>query len=170
MLSPDDVYAFESGGRFIPRDKCSGMAFLHDFGTHGWWKSVEECTSAFTNSMESGLSKFSHLGAKTHDLLGSSRVVALVYHGTMTDIELAHLQFVLMEKYKKEFFIVNVVENSCGQDDSPVLLGESAIKVFVYDSLSPKRGTPREWEGWDESWRKALSHIPLHGKLDCRAF
>lgn len=164
VLSSDDIYAFEQEGKFIPRDRNSGMAFLHDFGTSNWWATEAECMVAYETQMQSSLSKFAYLGQKTHNLLLGGNHVGLVYHGVTSDEGLRQLQFLLSEKYNQEFLIVNVVEHENADSLSPVLVEKSILRVFVCDVLSPKNGTAKEWEGWDDSWVKALSHIPLYNE------
>ncbi|MFA7431358.1 MAG: hypothetical protein WCZ23_14465 [Rhodospirillaceae bacterium] len=157
-ITKEDIDILESKGKFIPREKSSGFIFLHHFGTlHQWWNSHEECILAIRNSLDESLAKFSHLGAKTQQLLSGGQRVGLVFAGQEPGERFRQLQELLQSKYGRDHLIVNVLER--GQEHS--VDDGSVLNLFVDDALSPKKGTPQAWQGWDDTWFAALSKIPL---------
>jgi hypothetical protein len=134
------------------------MAFLHDFGMQGWLTDRTECEGVMRNNMFESLRKFNYLGVKTNDLLKSSINVGLVYHGPIKSVEYNLLQEVLVRKYGKKFLVVNVLKAA---DFFNLAQDDYLLSVTVDDSQGPNIDTPREWQGNDESWKAALSNVPL---------
>jgi hypothetical protein len=160
ILCPEDIYACELNGKFIARDRLSGMAFLHDFGA-SYFPTENECNTSIKKNMSESLRKFNYLGIKTANFLESEHLVGLVYHGNIIDAELKILRELIYKKYKKEFLIINVLENQNNNTTAYTIRDNALIEILVNDSQSPKIGSQREWEGFDESWNKAFSHVLL---------
>jgi hypothetical protein len=82
----------------------SGFRFLHDFGSGEEIR--KNCTFAVSHlksSMNTVLDKYSFLCRRTNSLLGSERIVGLVYHGSIWLPDLMNLFESLRKKYKKNF-------------------------------------------------------------------
>ena len=158
-IEPADIVVGEFNGEFLPRDKDSGMAFLHDLGTLDEpWKQFEDCRRAIAENIGESIRKYSYLGAKTRSLL-SRQNVALVYQSDdaeQRDLRghIDHLLALLRTKFGRNYIFVNVVEEGAAP-----IFGDSIVTTYVQDSKSPKNGTPHSWQGWDESWSKALSSV-----------
>lgn len=153
LMTEDDICIFDNGGKFAAQDKNSGMVFLHDFGASHWWDSYDHCEAAIRSTMHSTLDKYQYLGSKTKALLMQDSTFGLVYYGSAKKNDFERLKEVVEANYSKNFYLIHVTEagtqNLQNYDDL-------VLSVTVNDSNSPKIGTPREWEGWDESWQKAF--------------
>lgn len=159
QLGPDDVALDEVGGQFIPRDRASGMAFLHDFGcVHKLWDDRAAGEAALAAAMPDSLAKFAHLGQKTRALLAGAAEVVLIYLGPGTEADFRRLQQVLATRYRKHFLLVNVLQQG---EDAPAVTDGSVLNLWVNDREGPKIGTPQAWTGNDDSWDAALSRIPF---------
>lgn len=164
-LAREDLYVFEGGGQFVPRDRASGMAFLHDFGCpNRLWDDRDACEAAMLSECEASLAKYQGLAENTRRVLAGPLQVALVYLGTATRDGFLALKSVLRERYGKDFLILNVLEQNLRH---LAVTDGTVVPVFVNDAESPKRHTPQEWQGWDASWAAALSCLPLDGVPSC---
>ena len=156
VLREGDLEVYELNGRYRPRDRQSGMVFLHDFGSHGdFWDSHTECIIAMTKGMEASLALYDRLRVATISLLKSKGNVILIYHGPASAEDFSYLKKLLKYKYGRNFRIVNILE--AGQP--PTAHRRSAVTRYVRDSESHKRGGPAEWEGCDDSWARAMYSI-----------
>lgn len=159
-LIKGDIVTGAHNGRFLPLDKESGMVFLHDFGAQNKpWESHLDCRLAIDEHMDKSLAKYRHLASKTNTYLSQSNV-ALVYHGMVSEqahlpILIDDLLLLLSHKYEKNYIFINVIEDGIGNH----IVGDRILTVAMTDDRNPKNGTPRWWEGWDESWHRAFSSI-----------
>lgn len=153
-ISPTMIELHDGGGRFVPKDRLSRHAFLHDFGA-GWWESDHaQAMSRLNQNMEQTIEKYRYLGRKTDALLRSNVDVALVYHGPAADAAWDNLLRALFDRYRKQVPIVNVIEL-----ETKATQVDGIYTTFIDDTHSPKRGRPIEWQGWDESWHSAFSSL-----------
>jgi hypothetical protein len=156
IMLPEDIYIAEHEGKFVPGDRNSNFLFFHDFGIkHKFSDSREECESALALAFDASMRKYRYLGRKTAELLGSEKEVCLLFYGRSTEASFMRLRDVLRRKFGKEIMIVNVLDREDGPDGTIA----SVTTVFVDEDKSPKRGTPHEWEGWDESWEAAFALV-----------
>ncbi|MGU3665039.1 hypothetical protein ACLBX9_12710 [Methylobacterium sp. A49B] len=160
-IAEHDLEIHEINGQYCPRDSFSGMIFLHDFGSrHEYWDNYADCYNAMNDGMQESLRLYAKLGAKTRSLLSYDDNVSLVFHGASSSDSFNALHRLLADKYKKNFLIINILEEGLPATAS----GPFSLTRYVRDSQGPKQGTPSEWEGCDESWAKALSSVQSYSK------
>ena len=156
-IYPSMIDLYKARDKFIPHDKMSGHTFLHDFG-NGWWEGdYEKALARLNENMDQTIQKYDYLGKKTDAILKSDCSVALVYYGTSSDSNWNNLLHTLFNRYKKEIPVINLIELD---KKAPSVNG--IYTAFVDDTNSPKRGQPKEWEGWDESWYQALGSLQIN--------
>lgn len=155
-IFPTMIEIYDGGGSFIPRDRLSGHTFLHDFGM-GWWEQDRDLAySRLQQTIEPTIEKYKYLATKTDNILKSNASVALVYHGVANDNEWTNLLNATFSRYGKKIPVINLID--LDQEKSKV---DGILTAYVDNKNSPKRGTPIEWQGWDESWYQALSSFNL---------
>ncbi len=156
VLRADDMCVFEYDGKFVAGDRSSKLLFFHDFGgNHEWWLTRAQCESALEKNLDDSLRKYVYLGQKTAALLHSKKDVCLLYYGRGTEELFLNLQEVLQSKFGEKIMIVHVTDQ---KEEMPIEKG-AIPTVFVDEANSPKSGTSRQWEGWDEAWDAALTTL-----------
>lgn len=155
ILHKEDIFTREIGNEYVPADRDSGMVFLHDFGCrHAFWQNFDDCEFNLKISIDESLRKYAYLGEKTRKILSSSLRIGLIYYGKESRENFKNLTQLIKLKYKKELTVINVLELST---EEPSITDGTVRNAFVEDSKSPKLGTKQEWQGWNQSWNKALT-------------
>lgn len=155
IIRKEDIFTREIENKYIPADRDSGMVFLHDFGCrHAYWHNFDECELNLKLSIDESLRKYAYLGEKTKKLLSSNLNIALIYYGRESRESFENLIKLIKFKYNKKINIINVLELF---SEEPTVTDGTVINAFVEDSKSPKKGTKQEWQGWNQSWNKALT-------------
>lgn len=159
-IDESDICIKEIGGKFIPADARSGMAFLHDFGTRrDFWPSYEDCQAALNGSMKGSLAKYRHIAENTIRFLASNSVALVYYTNERSDVvslkaKYDELLSVLVGKYEGDFHIINIVELGGELIDDQYI-----ASAAVDEENSPLKGTSDHWKGWDESWSNAFGSL-----------
>lgn len=159
IIRKEDIYIREIDGKYIPADRESGFEFLHNFGCkHTFWETFDECERNLNLSMDESLQKYTYLGEKTKKILSSNLKIGLIYFGKESKDDFDELLKLIKLKYKINHTIINVLELDI---EAPTVEDGTVINVFVEDSKNPKLETKQEWQGWNQSWNKALTDALL---------
>lgn len=156
IMYEDDISISETPKGFIAKDNSSNFIFLHDFGAkNSFFNNFKDAQNALNLNKLNSLKKYEYLGNKTREVLSSNFNIGLVYFGFATKDVFKNVHSMFTLKYMREFEIINVLDKK----DTHTVTDGTVLNLFVDDSSGPQIGTSREWEGWAESWKNALSKI-----------
>ena len=158
IINPDDIKSVEvAKGQFAPCDIKSGFIFIHDFGSNGVINNFHDCETAIKNSYSTSLEKYNYLGRKTDEFLTKNNDATIIYSGPESNTTILKLKNLLTQKYNNNFAFAHILE--INKKNLNTIIDDNPLVYFVDEENSPKKGTPQEWEGNDESWQKVFEQI-----------
>jgi hypothetical protein len=142
-------YAHETTRGFVPRDKQSGMAFLHDFKS-GHFPTEKECLLAITKEWSNFSEKYDYLKKKFYRFTLEKDDLVFVYYGKINEVEWNALEDAILETFQKEVPIINFLGRMDYEASS-----KSNRESFLVEKRSQDPSVAL-WKGDDVSWDAAL--------------
>jgi hypothetical protein len=147
------INPYETANGWIPRDKESGFAFLHDLGG-GYHETKILCEQAIETNYPNVFSKFLYLGAKTDLSFSEVANVKLIFFGKINATDLELFNDCAIRRYGRMLEVINILDVS---ERISELGAQNISTLFVNDLEYTAHLTPKEkWKGNNESWFNAL--------------